>query len=106
MILADARIQRLRRLETGDYTLVASQFVQDQTALTPIALAILDDRGWWGNSDLGSTIRELMRGLPLADPSEALRAVTLQALVPLVRFLALAPGRRSAISVRPPGCSG
>lgn len=78
-------------LETGDYTLVASQFLQDQTALTPIALALLDDRGWLGNPDLGSTLPELMRGLPPAEPPEALPAATQQALAPFVIQVAPLP---------------
>lgn len=79
---------------TGDYTMDAGQFVRDDTALTPIALALLDDRGWWGDSGIGSIIRELLRGLPPADPPEALRAATLQALAPLLSL-----GRISSLQV-------
>ncbi|WP_428264915.1 hypothetical protein [Haliangium sp.] len=81
---------------TGDYTLDEhGQYVLDETARTPIVLALLEERGqWWGDPSQGSDISATLRGQPPADVEAALVAAAELALAPL-----LAAGRIVSLAV-------
>ena len=82
---------------TGDYIMGPDgQLVPDQTAHTPMVLALLDQRGqWWGATELGSDLAALLGGAPHPDPQEALANATTRALRPLQHA-----GRLAAFTVQ------
>lgn len=72
---------------TGDYEVVNGALVTDDTLQTPILLALKDELAkWWGNTQLGSSIAETIRGDQPSDPVAALRQATVDALRPLQRL--------------------
>ncbi len=92
--------------DTDDYVIGDDgQFVRTSAADTPIILAIKDERGWWGNPQLGSDIADIMQGAPKALPAESLIDAAQRALAPLesrgrIRNLSVNITDREPLTVR------
>lgn len=71
--------------ETGDHVLDEhGRIVLDETARTPMQLALRDELGkWWGDVTQGSAIAETLRGKPPVDAAATLITAVERALAPL-----------------------